>query len=496
MSGTGKVYISGQWREIASEFPSVSPEDGELLGYVVHSDAQTVDAAVASAHEALPAWRALGVSGRCALLGKLADALVGEYGEEMHETPLKTLIRREMGKRFPECDIEVIETSDMVRYFADNAPQLLADRPVDITSELWASKRSRVRFEPHGVVAVIKAWNYPLEIPFWSLAPALAAGNTVVFKPSELSSFVGLEIARLCDEAGLPAGVVNVITGTGATGELLARDPRVNMISFTGSNRTGLTISKFAAERLIPVSLELSGNDAAVVLDDANIELATNGVLWGGICNSGQVCVGVKRVFVSQHVYSRFTEMLTQKMAELAPGVDYGPIVSRGQFDRVHSQVQAAVSQGAEILAGGTALSQGDLYYAPTILGNVTMDMDIMKEECFGPVIPIVSYEGDDGEAAILANDSTYGLGCSIWSSNIGRANRLAEAIDVGTVWINDVNVALAEAPWPARKSSGSGVDLSPWGLFEYVSLKHINEETDLAAVRRSWWYPYGPTGK
>lgn len=481
-------YIAGKWIDALQPSPVLSPRDGEQLGVIDRASSVLVAEAVGAAAAALDNWAERRVEDRCRFLGKFADLLVREYGNEGQPSPLKELIRREMGKTLPEADVEVIESSDMVRYFADHAPALLSEQTVRIQSEMWASKKSIVRFEPHGVVGIIKPWNYPLEIPLWSIGPALAAGNTIVFKPSELSSLVGLQIGKLFEEAGLPAGVLNIVTGGAETGRAIVENADVSMISFTGSVATGREISERAGGRLAVVNVELGGVDAAVVLNDANLELASNGVLWGAVCNSGQVCVGTKRVFVASEIFDEVEASVTGKAEQLRKDVDYGPIVSLAQLEKIEQQVQRAIDQGAKVACGGHRI--GGLYYAPTVLVDVAPSMDIVREECFGPVIPLIRYKGDDHEVELLVNDSKYGLGASIWTGDLGRGTRLANRLQVGMVWINDVNVAFAEAPWSARRNSGHGVELSSWGLHEYTTIKHISiEESD--AVRRDWWYPY-----
>lgn len=485
------VYINGEWVGGSSKHDVVSPVTGKVIGAIVYTEPSLIDEAVSTARAASPGWRSTSTNERCQILGRFADLLMREYSEANEPTRLKSLISDEMGKRFPEADIEVVESADMVRYFADHAEELLQPQEVTIESELWVSKRSSLRFDPHGVVAVIKPWNYPLELPLWSIAPALAAGNTVVFKPSELSGLIGLEIARLFEEAGLPAGVLNVVTGDAGTGSYLTRHPGIDMIGFTGSRSTGIKVATAAATNITPVSLELGGNDAALVLEDADLELATNGIAWGGVCNSGQVCVGVKRVFVHESISKDFESLLVEKVANLKPGVDYGPIISEQQLRKLEKQVSETVREGATNLLGGTRLPEaGTLYYAPTVLSGVRRDMTISLEECFGPVIPITSYEGPDQTAVDLANESSYGLGTSIWTSDIQRGAEVATHIETGMVWVNDVNVAIAEGPWGGRKDSGYGVELSPWGLYKYTILKHVNVETSKEA-RRDWWYPY-----
>lgn len=483
-------FIGGKWLEPSHRREVRSPSNSEVVGVVDDATPETVEKAVSAARGAFSSWQAVGVDKRCQILTQFADALVEEYGNEGEETPLKRLISQEMGKTLFEADIEVIESSDMVRYFADNSARLLSSQPIEIASEMWASKCSVLRFEPRGVVAVIKPWNYPLELPLWAIAPALAAGNTVVFKPSEMASLVGLKMAEILDQAGLPAGVLNVITGQAPTGIALVDHPDIDMVSFTGSRAAGVDISVRAGRRLLPTSIELGGVDAAIVLEDADLELAANGVVWGATCNSGQVCVGTKRVLVQNQLAAKLTDSIIEKVEKLRPGVDYGPIVSGKQLAEIERQIEDAVSKGARLVSGGSRDETEKLYFRPAVLTEVSPEMNIVKHECFGPVIPIMEVGGTDEEIAQRVNNSEYGLGASIWTADRERGKALAELLDVGTVWINDVNVALAEAPWSGRRASGHGVDLSPWGLYKYAALKHISIETSDDKTR-DWWYPY-----
>lgn len=487
---TGQLFINGEWTDSKISFEQLSPSTKNVFGTVCDANNDEVNLAVEAASSALPLWSSLSVSQRADIVKKAVDILIEMYGEEGEETPLKLLISDETGKRLPEADIEVIESSDMLAYYADHGARLLTPKEPSLNQELWATKKSIIEYEPVGVVGIIKAWNYPLEIPVWSLAPSLISGNTVVFKPSEHSSFVGLEIGKIFEKAGLPKGVLNIVTGGAKTGEYLVENKKVNMIDFTGSVETGKKIAVACASSLKKCNLELGGNDAAIVCDDADLELAANGLVWGAFCNSGQVCVGVKRAFVNENILNSILKSIVNKTNALTPCVDYGPIISEQQIIKIESFVSDAVNKGAKILSGGKRLkSESGYYYLPTVLTGITSDMKIMKEECFGPLLPIISVK-NSVEAVTLANDSFYGLGASIWTSNKKNGLNLARKIQSGMVWINDVNVAFPEAPWGGVKSSGIGIALSDQAIYEYVEYKHISiEESD--DNRRIWWYPY-----
>jgi len=412
------------------------------------------------------------------------------YGDEGKPTDLKSLITNEMGKRLQEADIEVIESSDMVAYFSENGERLLAQKVLTLNTDLWPTKKSIVEYVPVGVVGVIKTWNYPLELPIWTIAPALIAGNTIVFKPSEHSPFVGIEIGKIFERAGLPNGVLNIITGCGKTGEYLVEHKGVNMIDFTGSVETGRKIAMSCAASLKKYNLELGGNDAAIVCDDADLELTSNGLVWGAFCNSGQVCVGVKRAFIDKSMKEEILQKILNKTNALVPGKDYGPIISESQLSEIENFISDAITKGAEVLSGGKQIKgKSGLYYPPTVLIGVTSDMRIMREECFGPLLPIM-FVNDTDEAINFANDSIYGLGASIWTVDKNKGIDIARKIQSGMVWINDVNVAFPEAPWGGIKSSGIGIALSDQAIYEYTEYKHISiEQSD--EQKRIWWYPY-----
>lgn len=486
------IYIDGQWvTGTGATLDAISPDDLRVLGAVPLCRENEIEAAVHAAQAALPGWRAVSLSKRVRLVAALADSLVEEYGGAGSPSELKALIGTETGKRLPEADNEVIESSDVVRYFAAIAENALAPEKAELDDELWPTKTSRIFLSPRGVVAVVKPWNYPLEAPLWSIPPALVSGNTIVFKPSEHSSLVGLYIARLVEAAGFPSGVFNVITGDGETGRLLVSHPNIDMVSFTGSVETGRSVAKVAATNLIPCSLELGGNDAAIVLADADLELAANGIAWGAICNSGQVCVGVKRILAVEAICSELIDRLTKVIEQLTPGVDYGPLISDTQLASAERFIADAVSKGANLRIGGVQdKKQGPLYLTPALLTEVPFTADLAQSECFGPVAPVFCVKDAD-DAVRAANDTRYGLGASVWTRSRDEFRRLADELDVGMVWENDVCIAWPQAPWAGRRQSGLGCDLSKWGLFEYVQPKHLSFEGSIEK-RHAWWYPYG----
>ncbi len=485
-----QFYINGKWTDGKETIQTFNPSTGEPFGKIFSANADEVNSAVVSATNAFPDWKNKSIDERTSIVGKVVDFLVAEYGAIGEATTLKKLISEEMGKRLPEADIEVIESSDMVNYYVKNGKELLNRKTLSLNQELWATKSSQILFEPLGVVAIIKAWNYPLEIPLWSLAPALIAGNTVVFKPSEHSTFVAEYLVKLFEKAGLPSGVLNLVSGDGKTGKLLVQNKGVKMVSFTGSVKTGTEIAIECATRHIKYCLELGGNDAAIVADDADVELTSNGLVWGAFCNSGQVCTGTKRVFMNEKVSDKLISEIVTKTKALRQDIDFGPVISESQLKVIEAFVADAKSKGAKVLAGGNRIGNSKGYYfEPTVLTNITREMKIMNEECFGPLLPICLVKSND-EAVKLTNASNYGLGASVWTSDNNKGEKISEQLEVGMVWINDVNVAFPEAPWTATKFSGNGIDLSEFSIYEYVNIKHVNKDLS-NDKRRIWWYPY-----
>lgn len=486
-----KMFMGGQWVVGKQMTDSINPATEEPIGKVCDACGDEVEEAVQAARQAFRFWRKIPVEQRCEYIRKASDILASKYGKQGEMTHLKRLVMDEVGKRFPEADVEVIESSDMLRYFADVAPSLLNEENVELDKNLWPTKKSLIVYEPIGVVGVIKPWNYPLELPLWSIGAALAAGNTIVFKPSEHSPFVGLEIAKILEEAQIPKGVVNVVTGGPGTGRALVANDGIDMVAFTGSVKTGREIAVECARRLHRVSLELGGKDAAIVVEDADIELTANGLVWGAFCNSGQVCVSVEKAFIPRRIGDRLIDEIVKRTEVLRIDVDIGPLISKDQLSRVEEDVADALRKGAKVLTGGKRpdSKQKGFYYLPTVLTNVDNSMEILSQETFGPVLPIVLVDDID-QAIKLAHDNRYGLGASVWTSDPSHGEKIARLLDVGMVWINDVNVAFPQCPWGGKKDSGLGIELSKWGIYEYTDKKHINVELG-QKKRRDWWYPY-----
>jgi acyl-CoA reductase-like NAD-dependent aldehyde dehydrogenase len=483
-----KHFIGGRWDGNGSTFETRRPRDLEPLAIVPTADAKTVDDAVKAAKRAGPEWRGAAVEDRAQALLSLVKLLRREYGNERELTQLKQLVIDEVGKPLPEADIEVLETADFIEYFCSIAPVQLALKQIAINSTLWPTKQSWIVVEPRGIVAIIKPWNYPLEMIAWSLAPAILAGNTVVIKPSEKSSATAYFLAQLIEGSEIPSGVVNFVFGDATTGARLVEHPDVAMVSFTGSIAGGRAVAIEAAKGLKKCSLELGGNDAAIVLADANLDTTANGLVWGAFCNSGQVCVGIKRAYVHETIFDELLTLVLEKTKALMIDRDVGPLVDKKQFDAFFEFVEDVKKTGGKVLCGGEAVG-GGYQISPVV---VELDNDkarLLREECFGPLLPLVRFK--DVRAAIQrANASESGLGASIWTSSTQNALAISRELEVGMVWINDVNVAFAEAPWGGCKNSGYGLELSPGVLLEYGMVKHISVETS-TDPRRFWWYPY-----
>jgi succinate-semialdehyde dehydrogenase/glutarate-semialdehyde dehydrogenase len=480
--------------QIASrKISSVNPATGAVLRELECTDEPQVEAAVARARVAQVAWNALGLRRRIAVMR--------EFQRKLHEnkSEIADAITREAGKPPAESLVtEVLVVLDAARFLIDNSWRLLRDEPVPHGNLATKLKSGWLVREPHGVIGIISPWNYPFSIPATETLAALVAGNTVVLKPSELTSLVALELAKLLHSAGVPEDVFQVVIGEGTTGAALLRSP-IDKLVFTGSVATGKRIAAAAAERLLPVVLELGGKDPMLVLDDADVDVASSAAVWGAFVNAGQACLSVERCYVHRSLYDSFLKACSEKVKKLKVGhgedceTDVGPLIHERQLLIVESHVEDAKTRGARVLAGGTRLPElGVNFYAPTVLADVTHDMRIMREETFGPVLPVMAFDNDD-EAVRLANDSEYGLAASVWTRDSARGERLARRINAGTVMVNDVIscFGISEAPHGGVKSSGVGRTHGRFGLDEMVRVKYVDIDR-MPGMKKVWRYGYG----
>lgn len=464
------------------------PSDGSVFSEAPMGQQPEVTLAVKAARQSLPAWRDAPIAKRVECVRSLVALLRDAYGEEGEMTVLKRAVSEEVGKPLPEADLEVLECGDFIEYYCDVAEGTLVGKTLEINKELWPSKTSKLVYEPHGVVAIIKPWNYPIEMIAWTLGPAILAGNTVVIKPSEKSPVSAYEFAKLVQQSDIPSGVVNFLFGDRETGKMLASHPDVDMVSFTGSVPAGRNIAASAGKQIKAMCLELGGNDCALVDRDADLDLVSSGIVWGAFCNAGQVCVGIKKAYIHEEIYEELKSLVVEKTKRLREGEDYGPIVDEEQLGRFERFVEQSRNDGNDVLAGGKRGSSG-YYFEPTIM-EVTNEASVtLGEECFGPLLPLIKVESMR-IAVEAANSSSYGLGASVWGRDLKRAEEIGRQLEVGMVWINDVNVAFPEAPWGGRKNSGIGFELSSEALLEYCVRKHISIETG-DDKDRIWWYPY-----
>jgi acyl-CoA reductase-like NAD-dependent aldehyde dehydrogenase len=481
----------------AHKISSVNPATGEVLRELECAGETEVRAAVSRARAAQPVWAEIGVRKRIAVLRK--------FQRRLHEkkSEIAEAITREAGKPVAEAlTTEVLVVLDAARFLIDNAYRLLRDEPVPHGNLATKMKSGRLVREPYGVVGIISPWNYPFSIPATETLAALVAGNAVVLKPSEFTSLVALELEFLLHTAGVPGHVFQVVVGDGATGAALIHSRHgsgIDKLVFTGSVATGKRIAAAAAERLLPVVLELGGKDPMLVLDDADIDVASSAAVWGAFVNAGQTCLSVERCYVHRGLYEEFLYACVEKTKKLRvghgldPETEVGPMIHDRQLRIVESHVDDAVARGARVLAGGSRLpALGKNFYPPTVLADVTHEMRIMREEAFGPVLPVAAFDTDD-EVVRLANDSEFGLAASVWTRNRGRGERLARRIQAGTVMVNDVVscFGISEAPHGGVKSSGIGRAHGRFGLEEMVRLKYIDVDL-MPSMKKVWWYGYG----
>jgi acyl-CoA reductase-like NAD-dependent aldehyde dehydrogenase len=478
------------------QLESFNPATGELVGAVETVEPAAVDGIVAEVAEVQPFWAQLSLEDRARYMRRAADVLVEELDD------VARLLTREQGKPLTESyTMEVVPTIDGLNWCADNGPKLLDEEQIPMRQALFATKQSKFVYEPLGVVAVIAPWNYPWSIPFGEVAIALMAGNGVVLKPASLTPLLGERIKSIFDRAGFPEGLIRVVHGGGVIGQALCESPGIRKVFFTGSVEVGRKVGEICASHMKGSVLELGGKDPQIVCADADLENAISGCVWGGFANSGQTCSGIERTYVVEDVADEFIAGVVRRTNEMTVGdpmkwdTESGPMVSPDQFEIVNELVEDAIANGAERLTGGPRELDGftGKFIAPTVLAGVTDDMRIMKEEIFGPVVPIITV-ADEEEAVRRANDSDFGLGASVWTRDRAKGERMAKRIESGMVWINDHSFthAALQCSWGGVKDSGLGRSHSKFGFYECVEVKLVAWEPGL--TRDLWWQPYDET--
>ena len=467
-----------------------NPATGEKIGEVKSHTAEEGREAIARARVAQKRWEEVGIEERARVLGRFKDALL-DRAEEVCE-----LLSRENGKVLQESiETEVLPVADLCGYFIKRGADILRQKRIPL--HLLKHRRSYIHYRPRGVVFIISPWNFPFTIPFGEVVMSLLAGNSVVLKPASLTPLIALKGRELFDDAGLDPDLFQVIPCPGRVASEMI-EMGVDYVNFTGSTGVGVGVASICGQKLIPSSMELGGKDPAIVLPDANLDIVTGSLVWGAFANAGQICASIERAYVHESLYDQVVERVVEKVKTLTvgnpveDGTDMGPMTDPGQLAVVVSQVEDAIAAGAKALTGGQRLEGPGQFYPPTVLVDVDDDMRAIREETFGPTLPIMKYSSLD-DAIRRANDSPFGLNAYVYGRNRSQMRKVAERLEAGSVMINETLIthACPETPWSGVKESGTGRVHSDEGLRDLCVPYHVNEEIVPTMKWSPFWQPY-----
>jgi succinate-semialdehyde dehydrogenase/glutarate-semialdehyde dehydrogenase len=470
-----EAFINGTWVKASgnARFSVQNPASGQKIASVANLNSNDAEEAISAADMALPAWRSKIAKERAVIMRKWFELILANADD------LAVLMTLEQGKPLVEAKGEVVYGASFVEWFAEEAKRVMGAIP----ATTWSDKRTIVLKQAIGVCVAITPWNFPIAMITRKIAPAMAAGCSIVIKPAEQTPLSALAIAHLAQEAGVPDGVINIVTSDSensiAVGKVLCASPTVRHLSFTGSTEVGRILMAQCAPTVKKLSLELGGHAPFIIFDDADIDAAVSGAMVSKYRNAGQTCVCANRFYVHRKVHDAFVEKLAQATKAikigngLEQGVSQGPLIDQQAIEKVERHVADAISKGAKLVIGGKRSNLGGTFYEPTVLANVTSNMLITYEETFGPVAPVIPFEGDD-EVIKLANSSQYGLASYFYSRDIGRVWKVAEALEFGMVGVNTGLISNEVAPFGGVKQSGLGREGSSWGIDEYLEMKYV----------------------
>ncbi|TLS38658.1 aldehyde dehydrogenase family protein [Pseudalkalibacillus caeni] len=485
MNDTKYLFIEGNWQSGDGKSRTlINPYNEERILEIKEATEEQASQAVLAARRAFDEtdW-AINKEKRISLIHRLAD-LLEENSEEFAVAETTNT-----GKPIRESRLDISDSAACLRYYADLVREETGSEKKNPDDTI-----SKVIEEPIGVCALIVPWNFPLLLGMWKIAPALAAGNTVVFKPSELTALSAIKFTKLIEQSGFPPGVFNLVLGEGLpVGETLVKHPETDKISFTGGSKTGQAINQLCAGTFKRVSLELGGKSPLIIREDADLDAAVEWGIFGAFFNQGEVCVASSRILIHQNIYDSFIERLTKKLEIIKIGdplqeeTEMGPVISKDHLDKIEQYIDVGQQEGATLLTGGRRLAESGFYLSPAVFTNVNQSMRIVQEEIFGPVVTVQSFESDE-EAVKLANGTKYGLAAGILSADVRKAEEIASKLKAGTIWINSYHTPYVDAPWGGYKQSGIGRELGPHGLAGFREVKHINTS---GILQRADWYNF-----